>query len=75
MNAQLANAVEQQNTVSEDINQRITKVNDYCQHNVDMIAKTSATSCDIVKLASQLQQMISRFKLSWLERKFINSGW
>ena len=64
MNAQIANAVEQQNTVSEDINQRITKVNDYSQHNVDMIAKTSASSCDIDKLASQLQQMISRFKLS-----------
>jgi len=64
MNAQIANAVEQQTTVSEDINQRITKVNDYSQHNTEMMAKTSASSWDIDKLASQLQEMISRFKLN-----------
>lgn len=64
MNAQIACAVQQQSTVSEDINRSIIKVRDYSERNIGTITRTSKSATDMDKLASQLQQMIVRFKLS-----------
>ncbi len=64
MNTQIAGAAEEQSAVSEDINQSIIKVRDYSEQNAGTIAQTSESAGDMDKLALQLQEMVSRFKLN-----------
>jgi len=64
MNTQIATAAEQQSAVSEEINQSVIRVRDYSEQSAGSVAQTSNSAGDMNQLAAELQQLVTRFKLS-----------
>ncbi|TDJ74520.1 methyl-accepting chemotaxis protein [Pseudomonas putida] len=63
MNQQIAAASEQQSAVAEEISRSVVTVRDISEQTAEASQQTSASSVELARLGSQLQQMISRFRL------------
>jgi methyl-accepting chemotaxis protein len=63
MNQQIAAAAEQQSTVADEISRSIIYVRDVAEQTAAASADTAASSIALARLGSQLQVMVSRFKV------------
>lgn len=63
MNTQIATAAEEQTAVAEEINLNITTITQIADHSAEGARNTAQISEELVALASQLEEMIKRFKL------------
>lgn len=62
-NFQIASAAEQQNSVAEEINRNVVNINDIAQESTIAASQTLETSESLAKLATELQTIVSQFKL------------
>ncbi|MEB0044142.1 MULTISPECIES: methyl-accepting chemotaxis protein [unclassified Pseudomonas] len=63
MNQQIAAAAEQQSAVAEEISRSIVNVRDVSEQTAAASDETAASSVELARLGSQLQQMVSHFKV------------
>ncbi|MGF1760928.1 methyl-accepting chemotaxis protein [Photobacterium sagamiensis] len=63
MNTQIATAAEQQSSVTEEINQNITRINDISDQTAAGAEQTSASTRDLAALADHLQEEVNGFKV------------
>lgn len=63
MNMQIASASEQQSIVSEEINRNIVNVKRVAEENSVAANQTSSSSLEIARLAEDLGQLVSQFKV------------
>ena len=63
MNTHIASAAEQQSAVAEDINRNISKIVMIAEENATTSSQTTDTSQSLTKLASELQALVTQFKL------------
>jgi methyl-accepting chemotaxis protein len=63
MNTHIASAAEEQTAVAEDINRNVNQIAQVAEANADSTSQTTQTSQSLAGLASELQQLISRFKV------------
>jgi methyl-accepting chemotaxis protein len=63
MNTQIATAAEEQTAVAEEINRNITNITQVAEQSAEGARHTSQISEELVALSSQLEQMVTRFKL------------
>ncbi|MEJ2691466.1 MAG: methyl-accepting chemotaxis protein [Candidatus Thiodiazotropha sp.] len=63
MNAQIANAAEEQSAVTEEINRSIVSINSVAEQSAAGAQQTAAASDDLAKLAEQLKGLVERFKV------------
>lgn len=61
MNHQIAAAVSQQGIVSEDINCSISTIRDAAQHNLEVLAQTAESGCEIHALAQSFKALSAQF--------------
>ena len=64
MNQQIATASEQQSSVAEEINRSVSNIRDIAEQSAAATEETSAASVDLARLGSDLQQQVSRFRVS-----------
>jgi len=62
MSTQIATAAEEQNSVAEDINQKIVHINDRASQNTANSEQTSVASGEQARLAAELKDLVGRFK-------------
>ena len=62
MNIQIANAAEEQNTVAEEINRKITSISIISHQASDGAQQTATASSQVASLASELESTVSVFK-------------
>ncbi|MDY6980238.1 MAG: methyl-accepting chemotaxis protein [Pseudomonadota bacterium] len=63
MNSHIATAAEEQSAVSEDINQNVVSINTLANQAAATAEQAAASSQDLERLAEQLQQAISQFRV------------
>ncbi len=63
MNMQIASASEQQSSVAENINENVLNVKRIAEENSVAANQTRGSSTEIAKLAEQLNQLVSHFKV------------
>jgi methyl-accepting chemotaxis protein len=63
MNMQIASASEQQSTVAEDINKSVVNVKRVAEENAVASNQTSSSSSEIARLAEDLGQLVSQFRV------------
>jgi len=63
MNTQIASAAEEQSAVAEEINRNVVNINDMAEMISDGSQQTAKSSNDLEGLASQLQSVVSRFRI------------
>ncbi len=63
MNTQIATAAEEQSAVAEEINRNIVNISQVAEDTFDGARKTADTSDELVRLANELEGLVSRFKL------------
>lgn len=63
MNIQIASAADEQSAVAEEINKNIISINDVAEESAEAASQTSAASQEMASLASDLQLLVSRFKI------------
>lgn len=63
MNTQIASAAEQQSTVTEDINENLVTIGDLSRQVATGAEKTSDASAELARLATQLQDVVSQFRI------------
>jgi len=63
MNMQIASAAEQQSSVADEINKNIFSINDIAEESASSANDTLKSSQEMAVLASDLQLMVSRFKV------------
>ncbi|MCW8906231.1 MAG: methyl-accepting chemotaxis protein [Sedimenticola sp.] len=63
MSTQIASAAEEQSVVAEEINRNIVQINEMTEQTAVGAKQTSAASVDQTKLAAELQEMVSSFKV------------
>ncbi|KAA0964300.1 methyl-accepting chemotaxis protein [Pseudomonas sp. ANT_H12B] len=63
MNQQIAAAAEQQSAVAEEISRSIINVRDVSEQTAAASDETAASSVELARLGSQLQQMVSHFRV------------
>ncbi len=63
MNTQIATAAEEQTAVAEEINQNVTNITQIADNSAEGARHTAQISEELVALASQLEEMVNRFKL------------
>ncbi|SEG61111.1 HAMP domain-containing methyl-accepting chemotaxis protein [Halopseudomonas aestusnigri] len=63
LNVQIASAAEEQSSVAEEINRNITNVSDIARQTSTASEQSAATSEELARLASDLQQLIGRFRV------------
>ncbi len=63
MNMQIASAADEQSAVAEEINKNIISINDVAEVSADAASQTSNASQEMASLATDLQQLVSRFKI------------
>ena len=63
MNTQIASAAEEQSAVAEEINRNVVNINDMAEMISDGSQQTAKSSNDLEALASQLQNVVSRFRI------------
>ena len=63
MNMQIATAAEEQTAVAEEINRNITTISDIADTTAADAQQTSQISDELVRLAAELNRLVSRFRL------------
>lgn len=63
INTQIATAMEEQRAVTEEINRNISAIASNAQTSVDGVQQTATASGDITRMASELNVLISKFRL------------
>lgn len=63
MNTHIASAAEEQSAVAEEINQNVASIAHVAEENAEASKQTTDTSVSLASLASQLQQLMGRFKI------------
>ncbi|UQY34512.1 methyl-accepting chemotaxis protein [Pseudomonas fulva] len=63
MNQQIAAAAEQQSAVAEEISRSVINVRDISEQTASASEETAASSVELARLGSQLQQMVSHFRV------------
>jgi methyl-accepting chemotaxis protein len=63
MNTHIASAAEEQSAVAEDINRNVNQIAQVAEENAESSSQTTETSQSLAKLATDLQGLISRFKV------------
>lgn len=63
MNMQIATAAEEQSAVAEEINRNVTAISEIADGTSDGASKTSKSSEELVRLASELNHLVGQFKL------------
>ncbi len=63
MNMQIASASEQQSSVAETINENVVNVKRVAEENAVASDQTRSSSTEIARLAEQLNEMVSQFKI------------
>ncbi|SEI01912.1 methyl-accepting chemotaxis protein [Pseudomonas asplenii] len=63
MNQQIAAAAEEQSAVAEEISRSIINVRDVCEQTAAASDDTAASSVELARLGSQLQTMVSHFRV------------
>ena len=63
MNQQIATAAEQQSAVAEEISRSVVNVRDLSEQAAAASEETAASSVELARLGSQLQTMVSRFRI------------
>jgi len=63
MNAHIASAAEEQSAVAEEINRNITTISEVAEQNTENAGQTSRASEELAHLASELQNLVSQFKI------------
>ncbi len=63
MSQQIASAAEEQRAVSEEINRNVVRINDMAAETAGSAEETAAASQDLARMASDLQALVSRFKV------------
>ncbi len=63
MNTMIASAAEEQSATAEEMNKNITNIHTLAESNASGAAQTTAASKELAKLAAQLQQLVSQFKI------------
>ena len=63
MSTQIASAAEEQNAVSDEINQNIVKISHMAAENSTGAAQSAEAGNDLARIASDLQTLISQFKV------------
>lgn len=64
MNMQIATAAEEQSSVAEEINQNVNSISQIADETFTGAERTSQSSAELVRLANELRELVSRFKLS-----------
>ncbi|PHQ72596.1 methyl-accepting chemotaxis protein [Marinobacter sp.] len=62
-NNQIATAAEQQTSVAEEISQNITRIRDVTDQSATSSRQTASSSNELARLGSELQSLVSRFRL------------
>lgn len=62
-NNQIATAAEQQTSVAEEISQNITRIRDVTDQSATSSHQTASSSNELARLGSELQSLVSRFRL------------
>ena len=63
MNTHIASAAEEQSAVADEINRNITAISQVAEQNTDNAEQTSRASEELAHLASELQTLVSQFKI------------
>ncbi len=63
MNMQIATAAEEQSSVAEEINRNVTSISQIADETSSGATRTSESSDELVQLATQLRDLVSRFRL------------
>ena len=63
MNTQIATAAEEQSAVAEEVNRNITNISQIADKTSEGAKQTAQISEELVRLATELKQQVSRFKL------------
>jgi hypothetical protein len=63
MNQQIAVAAEQQGAVAEEISRSVVNVRDISEQTATASDETAASSIELARLGSELQAMVSRFRV------------
>ena len=63
MNLQIAAAAEEQSAVAEEISRSILSVRDISEQTATASNETAASSAELARLGSQLQALVSRFRV------------
>lgn len=64
MNNQIASAAEEQSSVAEEMNKSITNISQVSEQTAEGAKQTTNSSNELAKLAMQLQELISQFKIA-----------
>lgn len=64
MSSNIATASGQQEVVTEEINQSVISISDKSAENVAAVTQTSAAGQELAELASNLQELVAKFKVS-----------
>lgn len=63
LNTQIASAAEEQSSVAEEINRNIVNISHVAERNAENAQQTSRASEDLAHLATELQTLVSQFKI------------
>jgi methyl-accepting chemotaxis protein len=63
MNTQIATAAEEQSAVAEEVNRNVTNISQIADKTSEGAKQTAQISEELVRLATELKQQVSRFKL------------
>ncbi|MGP7735325.1 methyl-accepting chemotaxis protein [Oceanimonas smirnovii] len=63
MNTQVAAAVEEQSAVAEDVNRSMSLINDIAEQSGHSVGQTAQASAELARLATQLQELVGRFRV------------
>ena len=63
MNTHIASAAEEQSAVAEEINRNIANISHISESNSEGAGQTATASAQLASLATELQQMVSRFRV------------
>ncbi len=63
MNTQIASAAEEQSTVTEEINRNIVNINEVAEQTSEGAKQAAIASDDLSRLAEELKQLVSQFKV------------
>ena len=64
MNTMIASAAEEQTSVAEEMNQSIVSISQLSHDTAGAMDQTTSASTELARLASQLESLVSQFKLS-----------
>lgn len=63
MNRQIADAAQQQSEVADEINRNLSNIVDLVEQNATHVGQTIESIDELARLSSQLEEMLSRFKI------------